>query len=119
MERIRTRIINIAPSDTPARMAWARVSKIPIPWWGDVDLDKLGISISAAKIKPYAPDDGMHRLARVLDVRGVCSVIFTLKTDYEEYMDSIITLTEQDHISSLQQFLQMCKEGNFLRNDTA
>lgn len=119
MERLVARIDNIVPTDTPARLGWERVQRVKVPRFGNVDVDKLGVSIYAGSNGKYGPSDGMHRLARVLDVRGLCQIEFTLTTGHEGYMDDIMDLTARDGIDTLETFLRMCKQGNFLRNDTA
>ena len=119
MERITTAINNISASDTPARKAWERMSRLKVPKWGDVDLDELGVYIHSGRLYKYAPADGMHRLARILDLRGACQVVFTVYRGHEGYIDSLVTLTKEDGVENLEQFLQMCKAGHFLREDTA
>ncbi len=116
-------IKDIPPTDTPARKAWARVNqKITSKYSVPVNLDNLGIGLIRGISHPALVDDGMHRLARVYDLHGLCKVEFTLKdwgSGSAQLFESYVLLCIRDGVPNLDTFLSMCKAGQFLREDTA
>lgn len=118
MERLVQKIDTIMPTDRPARLAWQRMQRVGVSRFGTVDLDKLGIEVAVSTHGVHGPIDGMHRLARVLDKRGYCQVVFTPKTGYEDWIDYSLEQSRREGMYALQDFLVMCKSGNFPREDT-
>lgn len=123
MNKCEMSITDIPVTDTPARKAWDRVTKmIPGPLSIPVDLDKLGVHIIQGIQYPALIDEGMHRVARVFDVNGVCNVVFTLNDWGEgpaQLFEDYIDLCARDGVDSLATFVDMCRSGYFLREDTS